>query len=176
MVLTNYSTGDKAVYSSFEGGLATDGGRGKMAQLADYPRPMAQSNRAARLPNSAGRDRLRSVVRGGIRWWRQRLKRVTGGLARQARRVNPYSECLAFPARLAQLSCADAGSGILHHHALRCDAQRRAGIHGGQSFESRMIDYRIGLPVAPSSAEITTAKFRSIAVPCSAGAVPCHRR
>jgi hypothetical protein len=29
MVLSNYSTGDKAVYSSLEGGLATDGGLGK---------------------------------------------------------------------------------------------------------------------------------------------------
>jgi hypothetical protein len=35
MVLSNYSTGDKAVYSSLEGGLATDGGPWKMAQLAD---------------------------------------------------------------------------------------------------------------------------------------------
>ena len=32
MVLTSYYTGEKAVYSSFEGGLATDGWRGKMAQ------------------------------------------------------------------------------------------------------------------------------------------------
>ena len=35
MVLTSYSAGAKAVYSSFEGGLATDGGPGQMAQLAD---------------------------------------------------------------------------------------------------------------------------------------------
>jgi hypothetical protein len=35
MVLTSYATREKAVYSSFEGGLATDGGRGQMAQLAD---------------------------------------------------------------------------------------------------------------------------------------------
>ena len=35
MVLTSYSTRDKDVYSSFEGGIATDEGRGEMAQLAD---------------------------------------------------------------------------------------------------------------------------------------------
>jgi hypothetical protein len=40
-IWTSYATGEKAVYSSFEGGLATDGGQAKMAQVADYPRPMA---------------------------------------------------------------------------------------------------------------------------------------
>jgi hypothetical protein len=35
MVLTSYATREKAVYSSFEGGLATDEGRRQMAQLAD---------------------------------------------------------------------------------------------------------------------------------------------
>jgi len=45
MVLTSYSARAEAVYSSFEGGLATDGGAGQMAQMADYPRSMAQSIR-----------------------------------------------------------------------------------------------------------------------------------
>jgi len=64
MVLSNYSTGDKAVYSSLEGGLATDGGPCKMAQLADWPRLVARSIRAARQQNSAERDWCCSVVQG----------------------------------------------------------------------------------------------------------------
>jgi hypothetical protein len=35
MMLTNYYTGQNVVYSSFEGTLATDEGRGKLAQLDD---------------------------------------------------------------------------------------------------------------------------------------------
>ena len=35
MVLAHYRIRDKAVYSSFEGGLAIDMGRAQMAQLAD---------------------------------------------------------------------------------------------------------------------------------------------
>jgi len=35
MVMTSYATRWKVVYSSFEGGLATDEGRVKMAQMAD---------------------------------------------------------------------------------------------------------------------------------------------
>jgi len=38
VLLTNYYTGQNVVYSSFEGRLATDEGRGKLAQLADQPR------------------------------------------------------------------------------------------------------------------------------------------
>jgi hypothetical protein len=59
------------------------------------------------------------------------------GLARQARCASPYSECLAFPARpacLVQLSCADAGSGILHHDTLRSgdavDVENNGANHG----------------------------------------------
>ena len=44
-----------------------------------------------------------------------------------------------------RLCCAEAGSGILHQHALRGDEQWRAGLHFGQSCESRMIDCRTAL-------------------------------
>ena len=37
MVLTNYSVRAKAVYASFEGGIAAGMGRGKMPQIADQP-------------------------------------------------------------------------------------------------------------------------------------------
>jgi hypothetical protein len=101
----------------------------------------------ARLPSSAGRDRLRSVVREEIGGG-QRFKRATGRSGAIARRARPYFECLAFPPRpacLVQLSSTDAGSGILHHYTSRGDEQQRAGIHCGQLFEGRMIDCRIGL-------------------------------
>ena len=72
------------------------------------------------------------------------------GLARQARRASPYSECLAFPPRpvcLVQLSCADAGSGILRHYTMR----------GGDAVEGENKWLQIIICLARSSRETTIA-------------------